>query len=145
MMEEVRIKIQPGRILIHEGHCPNGCSLINPDKPMFGKPAISALVRLRGASGMIHLNPYYGIFEYESDLELGPGDTVDLYCPHCNASLSVEELCGMCNAPMFAIHLPDGGEVRACPKMDCNNHSLTIVDLDAQIAEFYNEERRPKM
>ena len=144
-MEEVRIKVPAGCILIKEGFCPKGCSLINPDELMFGKPALSALVRMRGASGMMHLNPYYGIFSYRCDLEIAPGDIVDLYCPHCNASLSVEERCGMCNVTMFAIHLSDGGEVRACPKVGCHNHNLTIVDLDAQLAEFYNDERRPKM
>ncbi|MBN2496748.1 MAG: hypothetical protein JXR96_19310 [Deltaproteobacteria bacterium] len=144
-MEEVRIKLPPGTILIKKAACPKGCSLINPDKILSGKPAISALVRVRGVSGLIHFNPYYGIFEYECEIDLRAGDIVGVYCPRCGVSLTTQEQCGICRVPMFAIHLPDGGEVRACPTVGCHNHQLTIVDLDAQFAEYYNEERRPKM
>ncbi len=144
-MEQVILKIPPGSVLIKEGRCPNGCSLMNADKLISGKAAVSALVRLRGESGMIHFNPYYGVFNYDCDLDPHDGDVVDLYCPHCGTSLSVPEHCNMCHVSMFAIQLPDGGEIRACPTVGCRNHHLTIVDLDAQFAEYYNEERRPKM
>ena len=144
-MEKVILKVPPGTIRIREGYCPNGCSLVNPKKKIAGKPAITTEIRVRGSTGTIDFNPYYGVFEYESTVEFQSGDVVDLYCPHCRASLTVEELCGMCHVPMFAIHLADGGEVRACPKVGCRNHHLTIVDLDAQFADYYDEERRPKM
>jgi hypothetical protein len=144
-MEEIKVKVEPGRFLVKDGRCPNGCSLINPQKQMSGKPAITVLVRNRGATGKIHFNPYYGIFEYETDIELREGDIVGLYCPHCNASLSVEDQCGLCQVPMFAIHLPDGGEVRACPTVGCHNHDLTVMDLDDQFADYFDEEKRPKM
>lgn len=145
MTEEVRVKLPKGAILVREGRCPNGCSLMNPDKQLSGRAAITAMVRNRGATGRIHFDPYYGNFAYECDIEIREGDIVGMYCPHCNVSLSVEDKCGLCEVPMFAIHLPDGGEVRACPTVGCHNHELTIVDLDDQFASFVNEERRPKM
>jgi len=144
-MEQIVVKIPAGSFRIKEGLCPNGHSLMNKDKLLSGRPAITCEVRLKGKVGRIHFNPYYGVFEYETDLVFDNGDVVDLYCPECGASLSVPEHCSMCRVPMFAIQLPDGGEVRACPKVGCRNHHLTIVDLDAQFAEYYEEERRPKM
>ena len=144
-MEEVRVKVPPGRLLIREACCPKGCSLVNPDKRLSGQPAISAQIRLRGQTGMIHFNPFYGVYEYESEIPLVDGDIVEVHCPHCDVSLTGDEVCGMCNVPMFTLHLADGGEIRACPKVGCRNHSLTIVDLDAQFAEYYNDELRPKM
>ncbi len=145
IMEDVIIKVPAGKILIKNGCCPKGCSLTNPEKKFAGKPAMSAVIRLNGKTGTIHFNPYFGVFEYQSDLDPQDGDLVDLYCPHCETSLSIQEECSLCQVPMFAIHLADGGELRACPKVGCRNHHLTIVDLDAQFAAFYNEERRPKM
>ena len=145
MMEEVRVRVPAGKILIREARCPHGCSLVNPDKLLSGEPALTAEVHLRGASGLIHFNPYFGIYEYESELPLAKGDIVEVHCPHCHVSLSSGETCGLCNVPMFALQLPDGGEIRACPTVGCRNHNLTVVDLDHQFAEFYNEERRPKM
>ncbi len=145
MTEEVRVKVPKGKILVRKGKCPAGCSLMNPEKKLSGKPAISAMIRNRGATGMIHFDPYYGNFSYECDIEMKEGDIVGIYCPHCETSMSVEDKCLFCEVPMFAIQLPDGGEVRACPTVGCHNHDLTIVDLDEQIANFFNEERRPKM
>jgi len=145
IMEQIVLKVPPGKIFIKDGRCPNNCSLMNKDKLLSGKPVVTTLVRLKGDTGTMHFNAFYGIFEYETDLDPQQGDVVDLYCPHCGTALSVPEKCTMCHVHMFAIHLPDGGEIRACPKVGCRNHQLTIVDLDAQFAEFYNEERRPKM
>jgi hypothetical protein len=144
-MENVIIKMPAGRLCIQEAKCINGCLLMNPDKLFEGKAAITADVRIRGNTGKIHLSPFFGDFKYECDLELNDDDMVDLYCPHCNASLTTDENCSFCEVPMFAIHLRDGGEVRACPVVGCQNHQLIIMDLDAQFADFYNEERRPKM
>ena len=144
-MEEITLKVPAGKIRIKKGYCPHGCSLIDPDHLFNGRPSITLKGRLRGTSGLFHFNPFYGIFEYESELEVQNGDNIDFYCPHCETSLSVEEMCGLCHIPMFAVQLPDGGEVRACPMVGCRNHHLTIVDLDAQFALLYNEERRPKM
>lgn len=144
-MEEIRIKIPSGKLLVKEARCRNGCSLMCPGHPLSGKPSILALVRLRGQSGHIYLNPYYGIFEFDCDLKLERGDIVDIFCPHCGTTLTGSENCHICRVPMIVFYLPAGGEVRACPVIGCHNHALTIVDLDAQLAEFYNDERRPKM
>ncbi|RME24867.1 MAG: hypothetical protein D6806_08920 [Deltaproteobacteria bacterium] len=144
-MEQIIVRVPSGKVRVKEGKCPNGCSLMNTDKLMSGKPAVTLLLRLKGQSGLIHLNPYYGVFEYESDIPLEKGDVVDMFCPHCGTSLMTEQECQMCHAPMFVIHLPKGGEVRVCPRVGCQNHQLTIVDLEAQFAELYEDERRPMM
>lgn len=144
-MEQIVIKLPPGKLRINDARCPNNCQLINPHKLLSDKPAITINARLRGIASPIHFNSYYGLFEYETKLELYAGDVVDLYCPHCGVSLAVDELCAFCRVSMFAIQLPNGGEMHACPLIGCHHHRLTIVDLDAKLAEYYNEERRPKM
>jgi hypothetical protein len=145
MMEEIILKVPEGKALVHDAKCPNGCLLMNPMVLMSGKPAITCENRMRGKAGLIHFNPYYGNYEYESELPLKKGDVVNLMCPHCGASLTVEEVCKFCNISMFAVHLAGGGEVRACPKVGCHNHKLILVDLDAQFAQYYNEETKPRM
>jgi hypothetical protein len=144
-VEEVKVKVPPGRLLVKGARCPKGCSLMAPEHPLSAKPSIKALLRLRGRAGFIYFNPYYGIFEYDSELVLRPGDVVEVFCPKCETSLMGEERCHLCGVPMITLQLPHGGEVRACPVVGCHNHALTIVDLDAQLAELYDEERRPKM
>ncbi len=145
MMDQIIVKVPSGSVRIKDARCPKGCRLNNPNILMSDKPVVTVSARLRGITEPLHFNSYFGLFEYETKLEVYAGDILDLSCPHCAASLAVEELCVFCRVPMFALQLPDGGEVRACPLVGCRNHRLTIVDLDAQLAEYYNEERRPKM
>jgi hypothetical protein len=140
------VKKITGSIRVAHGMCPHGHSLMSDERRFDGQPAVTVAVRNRGKEGTIHLNPFYGRFEYECDIPLERGDIVELFCPECEAALKIGELCRMCNIPMFAIHLPDGGQVEACPKIGCHNHSLKIVDFDAQLERMYvDEETRFKM
>lgn len=126
-------------IRVADATCPNGHSLMSDEKTFDGQRAIRLRVTFGGHTGMIYLNPFYGKFEYESDIPLEPGAVVDLTCPTCKTSLKVDDNCNLCNIPMFAIHLPDGGQVEACPRVGCHKHSLTIVDLDKQLERMYVE------
>lgn len=144
-MEEIIVRVPAGQLLIADGLCPKGCSLMNQDKLLSERPAITCEVRLRGQSGLIHLNPFYGIFDYQSELILRSGDVVELVCPHCGASLMTREPCPICKAHLFSIQLPQGGEIQACPMVGCHNHKLILVDLDALFVRYYRGESRPMM
>ena len=134
------------RLRVAEGRCPSGHSLMSAERLFDGQLAIALTVRNRGRMGTIFLNPFYGRFEFECDIPLERGEIVELFCPECETALKVSDPCRMCNIPMFAIHLPDGGQVEACPKVGCHNHSLKIVDLDAQLERMYvDEETRFQM
>jgi hypothetical protein len=134
-----------GRIRVGAGRCPKGHSLMSEEVLFNGEKAVALEVRLAGKSGMIYLNPFYGIFEFRSGLDLSKGDVVELFCPECETSLTIDEMCKLCNIPMTAIHLPDGGQVEICPKVGCHNHALKIVDLDEQLQRMYVEETKIQM
>lgn len=134
-----------GSLRVKEGQCPNGHSLMSDDKKFDNERAICVQVKIGGRMGKLYFNPFYGKYEYECDIELKENDIVDVSCPDCGVSLTVETTCNLCNIPMFAIQLPDGGEVEACPKVGCHKHSLTIVDLDAQLDRMYVNETKVKM
>jgi hypothetical protein len=145
MMGETVLKQIAASLAVKEGRCPNGHSLMSSAKLFDGQKAIWATVRVGGREGEIFFNPFYGRFEYTCSFELKPSDVVSVSCPECGVSLTVDTMCRMCDIPMFAIHLPDGGQVEACPKVGCRNHSLKIVDLDAQLARMYVGETKIQM
>jgi hypothetical protein len=145
MMGENVLKQIATSLAIKDGRCPNGHSLMTDEVKFDGQRAIKVVVRVGGREGEIFFNPFYGRFEYKCDIELKAGDIVSLSCPECGASLSIDAPCHMCDIPMFAVHLPDGGQVEACPKVGCRNHSLKIVDLDAQLARMYVGETKFQM
>ena len=86
------------------------------------------------------MNPFYDSFDYQCSLVLSEGQIVEAFCPECDTSLTIDTVCALCNIQMFAIHLPDGGEVEVCPKVGCHNHALKIVDLDEQLSRMYVDE-----
>ncbi len=145
MEKSTIIKTITKKIRVKNGSCPNGHSLMSDDVLFDGQRAVAVNVRSNGNSSTLYLNPFYGKFEYKCSLELKIGEVVDMTCPTCGVSLLVEEMCKICNVKMFAIHLPDGGQVEGCPKVGCHNHSLTIVDLDAQLERMYVDETKVMM
>ena len=134
-----------GRIRVGNGTCPAGHSLMAEDRKFDGEPAIAVKVWLAGRSEMLYLNPFYGKFEYESDMPMKKGDVIEVFCPECNVSLTIDEQCNLCSIPMFAICLPDGGQVEACPTIGCHRHALRIVDMDEQIDRMYVGETKIQM
>ena len=134
-----------GKIRVKRGACPNGHSLMTDQKLFDGEQAVKVKAIASGHSGMLYLNPFYGKFEYESEIPLNEGEIIEIFCPECDVSLAIEEMCRLCDIEMFAVHLPDGGQVEACPKIGCHNHSLKIVDLDEQLARMYVDETKVQM
>jgi hypothetical protein len=142
-MEEIVIKVAPGQVRVKGGRCPNGCDLMDETVPLSGVPSIRVDVHVGGRRAPLNLNALYGVFEYRCALSLESGQIVEVFCPKCEASLiDPESLCSMCKIPMFSIRLPDGGQVAACPKVGCHNHKLVIVDLDAQLGQLYDREKK---
>jgi hypothetical protein len=134
-----------GRIRVGNGMCPAGHSLMSDEVLFNGERAVALNVRFSGKSGMLYLNPFYGIFEFKCEFEVERGTVVELFCPECKVELTIDEVCRLCNIQMAAVHLPDGGQVEICPKVGCHNHALKIVDLDSQLERMYVDETKPKM
>jgi len=134
-----------GRIRVGDGKCPAGHSLMDDRKLMDGERAIAVRIRNLGKEGMLYLNPFYGRFQYESEIQLSRGDVIEVFCPECGVSLLVQDRCNLCDVALFAVHLPDGGQVEACPTVGCQKHALKIVDLDAQLERMYVDDIKFQM
>ena len=145
MSDSSIIKKLAKNVRIGNGTCPNGHSLMSKDKLFDGEKSLMVHARSAGQSGMLYMNPFYGRFEYDCEFVLNKGDIVELLCPECEVNLEIDIMCKLCNIPMFAIQLPDGGQVEACPTIGCHNHSLKIVDLDEQLERMYVDETKVQM
>ncbi len=139
--ERVEIQIPSASVTVADVRCPNGCDLMVPDRPIHGHPSIGVRISFGEKSGMIYLDPAYGSFDNQCDVEIPEGEVVRFDCPHCGASLlDEEEICQTCSAPLFTLHLPKGGIVEGCLRKGCFYHRLRIVDLDAQFVRLYKDE-----
>ncbi|MCK4547113.1 MAG: polyamine aminopropyltransferase [Candidatus Eisenbacteria sp.] len=127
---------------IHLGHvaCPKGCNLIDASVRIGENPSISVLAECGGQKGILYLDPRYGSFENKYTFEIPEGEIIGLSCPHCGTDLGeTQEICSLCSAPMFALHLPHGSVLEGCRRKGCVGHRLKIVDLDEQFLRMFKE------
>jgi hypothetical protein len=144
-MEKLTVEIPPESVCVRGAECPKGHTLMDVDRPMGGVPSIHLKVVAGAGEGDLHLNAWYGNFEYSSTLDIKKGEVCDVLCPECRTSLrSDDEHCVFCGAPMFSFALPKGGVIAACAREGCHNHKLKIVDLSAQLAQLFDLETRPR-
>jgi len=142
-MEEIVVRVPPGKVRITEGRCPRGCSLMDETKLLNSLPSIKVEISLAGKRAPMHLSALYGVYQFQTSLVLKDGDIVEVSCPQCGVSLSnPSSLCGLCQSPMFVIRLGEGGEVQACPKMGCHNHKLAVVDVGTELERLYDEDMK---
>ena len=126
--ERIEIEVPQGKIVVRHARCPEGCNLMDPDVKIHGHPSIHLIAELGGRKGHMHLDPVYGSYDNIAEIELGPDDVVEFYCPNCGTSLrDPDTTCAKCSAPMFMLHLPEGSFVEACQRNGCPHHRLRIV------------------
>jgi hypothetical protein len=76
MVEEQQGQKFKGRIRVKQGACPNGHSLMSDDRLFDGEQAVKVKAIAGGHSGLLYLNPFYGKFEYESEIPLNEGEII---------------------------------------------------------------------
>jgi two-component system NtrC family sensor kinase len=124
------IALRPTGVLqIKRALCPKRHDLVDRKVQIDGKPAISMRFRHNKESGLIHLNPMYGLNGHRiGDMPNYDEDT-QLMCPDCSASLIAEgEPCPQCVSPIFAYEVPLKGLVQGCLKDGCGWHRWEQVD-----------------
>jgi len=140
MRHRVEIMIPRGTLVIRNARCPNGCNLMDHAHMIRGLDSISVKATAGGKSGAIRLDPLYGSFENESEIEVPSGQVVEFSCPHCGVSLKdTERTCAKCSAPMFVLHLPNGGFIEVCQRNGCSNHRLQIVTGEQAMQRIFDE------
>ena len=129
--ETVQVEMPVDRLVIKHARCPNGHDLMDAGHKINDHPAVTVRIKAQGKEGSIHLDPVYGSFANESDIEIGDREVVDFFCPECGISLEDPgETCQACSAPMFAFMLPNSGIIEGCLRNGCTFHHLKLVAAD---------------
>ena len=137
--ERIEIDVPPGSLVVRHARCPGGCDLMDPGAPIHGRPSIHLLYRDADGEGDIRVDPAYGSFENVADRDLRDGMVVEFFCPKCRVSLRAPgERCGVCSAPMFALHLPHGVVVEGCQRKACFHHKLRLVSDEEEMQRLFD-------
>ncbi|MBD3235967.1 MAG: hypothetical protein GF330_04640 [Candidatus Eisenbacteria bacterium] len=138
--DRVEFEIPSGVLVVRHARCLNGCDLMAPERPIHDEPSIHLAYELEGRRGDLYVDPVYGSHDNISDAELPKGAVPDFFCPHCNSALQEPGTsCSACSAPLFTLHLPEGGQVEACQRIGCFSHRLRLVSSEQQMRQLFDD------
>lgn len=139
--EQIIVEVPTKALHVEHATCPHGHSLMDPAIPINGYPSIKVVLQYGDNKGNVHLDPIYGSFHNIFDVDIPEGVVVDMFCPTCDASMKVEDVCDWCFAPMFLFYLPKGGILEGCLRVGCHQHKLKLVDVDEQLGMLHGQEQ----
>ena len=114
-------------------------SLMEECKLVHNRPSVKINIETTHDRGVLWLSCVYGDCSKEMDIEIADGEVVDMYCPHCNKELSIEETCTECSAPLVSFVIKAGGAVRICSRKGCHNHHIIFKEIGTELSKFYFE------
>lgn len=122
-------------LLLLEVNCPHcGAGLTRGDR-------VHLLARdpATGNEGLLRPSATFGDGSVECDLDL-PADTVlEVRCPDCDASLTVEAPCPKCGTPRVSVERAGGGEsLDLCPRLGCPAQALGAAGDPDEMYEMVN-------
>lgn len=126
-------------VVIEECRCPKGHSLMSQGVSMHNEPAIAFKVKGGGASGVMYLDPFWGLHEKLFDFmfqSCNKPPVIQAFCPVCGVSLMKKKACAVnacCAEETIVFQLPGGNAVDVCAQWGCPDHDLKISDMPGEI------------
>jgi hypothetical protein len=132
MSHEIRVK----------ANCPNcNSSLMEPGVQVDALDSILFLAKVGNSRGNLYLSQIYGsynkIFKQVEDIT---GSIVECSCPRCSTPFPVVGTCE-CKAPIIALDLKDGGNIKVCTRNGCKKHSLEFENSDDAFSLFQSQDK----
>lgn len=113
-------------------------SFMEENKMIDGYPSVKVVIQHHNKRGTLHLSSVYGSYTIISEFFIPMEELVLFFCPHCDSSLLIKNLCDKCNAPMTIFELLNGGQVQICSRRGCKKHLIEYSNLAQEISELYN-------
>ncbi len=116
-----------------------GKSLMDDELLLNNKPSVRVNIQTKKERGVLHLCSTYGCTLKKIGITVEEGEVVEMFCPHCNKELNINENCPECEAPMVAFVIRAGGVVNICSRNGCTAHHIKFKDVADEMSKFYYE------
>ena len=113
-------------------------SLMDTEKQIDGYPSVKTHIKHRDKTGTLYLSSVFGSYNIISEIFIPKGEMVLFFCPECNASLLVKDLCEECKAPLTLLELKNGGMVQICSRRGCKYHFMDYTNFAQKLSAFYD-------
>jgi len=113
-------------------------SLMEESQVIDGYPSVKVVIQHHNKRGTLYLSSIYGSYNIISEFFIPMEELVLFFCPHCDSSLLIKNLCDKCSAPMTIFELLNGGQVQVCSRRGCKKHLIEYSNLAQEISDLYN-------
>ena len=113
-------------------------SLMYDNQIIDGYPSIKVVIQNSNKRGILYLSSIYGSYNIISEFNIPMDEIILFFCPHCQSSLLIKDLCDECSAPMTFFELLQGGKVQICSRRGCEKHLIEFSNLAQKISTLYN-------
>ncbi|MBU1099474.1 MAG: HAMP domain-containing protein [Bacteroidetes bacterium] len=134
-IETSTIELMPyGITQIRNAVCPKGHNLMDDDHKIDGMPSIKIKAHSTSNEGFIHLDPIYGRHEHHYGIHFDEDEEIKFHCPICGISLLDPIKKGPDNrTAVYAIQIPEMGELLGCTKYQCKWQRWPFFDLGGRL------------
>jgi len=121
--------------------CPNcSASLMEPGVKVDGFDSILFLAKVGNSCGHLYLSQIYGSYnKFFKQVENITGSIVECSCPLCRKPFPSVGICE-CKAPVIALNLKHGGNIKVCTRNGCKKHSLEFENSDDAFSLFQSQD-----
>jgi hypothetical protein len=113
-------------------------SFMDEETQIDGYPSVKVNIQYGNKIGALNLSSIYGSYNIISEIHLPEEELVLFFCPECQASLLLKDLCEDCKAPLAFFELKNGGKVQICSRRGCKYHSIDYSNLSQKISSLYS-------
>jgi hypothetical protein len=111
---------------------------MDEDKTIDGYPSVKVVIQNSNKRGMLYLSSIYGSYNIISEFNIPVDEIILFFCPHCQSSLLIKDLCDECSSPMTFFELLRGGKVQICSRRGCNKNLIEFSNLAQEISTLYS-------
>jgi methionyl-tRNA synthetase len=112
--------------------------LMDGEKQIDGYPSVKTKIIHHDKTGELYLSSIFGSYNIISEVYVPKGEIVLFFCPECNASLLLKDLCEECKAPLAFLELKNGGTVQICSRRGCKYHFMDYTNFAQKLSAFYD-------
>ncbi len=112
--------------------------LMDGKKQIDGYPSVKTKIKHHDKTGELYLSSIFGSYNIISEIYVPEGEIVLFFCPECDASLLLKDLCEECKAPLAFFELKNGGTVQICSRRGCKYHFMDYTNFAQKLSAFYD-------
>ena len=113
-------------------------SLMDEEKQIDDYPSVKTKIQHCDKTGALYLSSIFGSYNIISEIYVPKEEIVLFFCPECDASLLLKDLCEECKAPLAFLELKNSGTVQICSRRGCKYHFMDYTNFAQKLSAFYD-------